>query len=188
MSAKHIDQLRTITLKNKLPVIAYGLRTDFRSNLFEGSRRLMEVADAIEEVKTTCYMCNKKAVFNLKHVDGVADCTGPAVQLGAEEKYFPTCFDCYRSSLIMAKQMPIGSHWLTAEGLDEKVSLPQSQEVEQSEAHTGKGKENESFDANKINSIRGGNIIAVEDDLQKLNLAPSTESSGLHSVFTPVSP
>ena len=47
----------------------------------------MEVADTIEEVKTTCHFCNKKAVFNLKHVNGLADCTGPAVQLGAEEKY-----------------------------------------------------------------------------------------------------
>lgn len=44
----------------------------------------MEVADTIEEIKTTCHYCNRKAVFNLKHVNGVADCTGPAVQLGKE--------------------------------------------------------------------------------------------------------
>lgn len=57
LSPMHIDQLRTITLEWKVPVIAYGLRTDFRTNLFPGSRRLMEVADTIEEVKTTCYFC-----------------------------------------------------------------------------------------------------------------------------------
>jgi thymidine kinase len=61
LSPKHIDQLRTISLLWKVPVIAYGLRTDFRSNLFPGSKRLMEVADTIEEVKTTCFFCNKKA-------------------------------------------------------------------------------------------------------------------------------
>jgi hypothetical protein len=64
----------------------------------------MEVADSIEEVKTTCNFCNNKAVFNLKHVNGKADCTGPAIQLGAEEKYFPTCFACYRRSLKDANQ------------------------------------------------------------------------------------
>lgn len=103
----HIDQLRLITVAWNVPVICYGLRTDFRSNLFPGSRRLLEVADSIEEVKTTCHFCNKKGVFNLKHVNGVADCSGPAVQLGAEEKYFPTCFSCYRRSLIEAGQSPV---------------------------------------------------------------------------------
>ena len=107
----HIDQLRLITTLWKVPVICFGLRTDFRANLFPGSRRLMELADSIEEVKTTCYFCNSQAVFNLKHVNGIADCTGPAVQLGAEEKYFPTCFDCYRSSLLDADQMPADAHW-----------------------------------------------------------------------------
>lgn len=111
LSPKHIDQLRMITLLWNVPVICYGLRTDFRANLFPGSRRLMEVADSIEEVKTTCHMCNRKAVFNLKHVDGVADCSGPAVQLGAEERYFPTCFECYRQSLLDAEQMPKDAMW-----------------------------------------------------------------------------
>jgi thymidine kinase len=99
-----IDQLRAITLLWRVPVICYGLRTDFRTNLFPGSKRLLEVADAIEEVKTTCQFCNSKAVFNLKHVNGKADCTGPAVQLGAEEKYYPACFGCYRKALKKAGQ------------------------------------------------------------------------------------
>ena len=62
--------------------------------------------DTIEEVKTTCQFCNKKAVLNLKHVDGHGDMNGPVVQLGAEEKYFPTCFVCYRNSLIESGQCP----------------------------------------------------------------------------------
>jgi thymidine kinase len=90
-------------------VICYGLRTDFRTNLFPGSRRLMEIADSIEEVKTTCQFCNKKAVMNLKHVNGVADTEGPAVQLGAEERYYPACFPCYRKSLNDAKQVAVST-------------------------------------------------------------------------------
>ena len=63
----HIDELREITRLWDVPVICYGLRTDFRTNLFPGSQRLLELADTIEEVKTTCYSCNRKAVFNLVH-------------------------------------------------------------------------------------------------------------------------
>lgn len=86
LDPSQIDQLRMATITFDCPVICYGLRTDFRTFLFPGSKRLMEVADSIEEVKTTCHFCNKKAVMNLKHVDGVADTQGPVVQLGSEEK------------------------------------------------------------------------------------------------------
>ena len=79
-------------------------RVYHRVNLFAGSKRLFELADTIEEVKTTCQYCNNKAILNLKHVNGLADCTGPPVQLGAEEKYFSTCFNCYRINLQEAKQ------------------------------------------------------------------------------------
>lgn len=99
LSAQIIDELRQITVDWDLPVICYGLRTDFKSNLFEGSRRLMEVSDSIEEVKVTCNYCNRKAIMNLKHVNGVAVNEGPSVELGAEEKYLPSCFKCYRIEL-----------------------------------------------------------------------------------------
>ena len=91
-----IDQLRAISIDLNIPVICYGLRADFRTNLFEGSRRLFEVADSLEEIKTTCAFCNRKAITNLKHVNGVATLAGPAVDLGAEEKYFPACYACYK--------------------------------------------------------------------------------------------
>ena len=94
-----IDQLREITLSKNIPVICYGLRTDFRTKLFEGSLRLMELADSIEEVKATCHFCERKSIMNLKHVNGIATLDGPTVQLGAEEKYYPTCFRCYSSQL-----------------------------------------------------------------------------------------
>ena len=99
LSAQFIDQLRELTLGKDIPVICYGLRTDFRSNLFDGARRLLEVADTIEEIKTTCTFCNKKAIMNLKHVNGLATIEGPSIDLGTEEKYYPTCYRCYRDQL-----------------------------------------------------------------------------------------
>jgi thymidine kinase len=95
LSTALVDQLRAITVERGVPVICYGLRTDFRRQLFEGSRRLLEVADAIEEIKTTCYFCNRKAVFNLKLVDGVPSLEGHSVELGGDERYLPACAGCY---------------------------------------------------------------------------------------------
>ncbi|SCA63376.1 Thymidine kinase [Chlamydiales bacterium SCGC AG-110-M15] len=105
LSATSINQLREISLKHNIPVICYGLRTDFRSHLFEGSKRLMEVADSIEEVKSTCFYCNRKAVMNLKYVNGVATVEGPVVDLGAEEKYHPTCYHCYDAQLTSIEDL-----------------------------------------------------------------------------------
>lgn len=95
LNRKVIEELRRIALECDIPILCYGLRTDFKSNLFEGSARLMELADSIEEVKATCHFCNKKSIMNLKHVNGLATSEGQTVDLGAEEKYFPTCYQCY---------------------------------------------------------------------------------------------
>jgi thymidine kinase len=101
-----IEQLRQITLDPGIPVICYGLRTDFRSRLFEGSKRLLELADSIEEIKNTCAFCNRKAVVNLKHIDGAPSDDGPTVDLGSEEKYLPACFACYQSQLAVTRSTP----------------------------------------------------------------------------------
>jgi thymidine kinase len=90
-----IEQLRHVASVQNVPVIGYGLRTDFRSRLFPGSQRMLELADSIEEVKTTCFHCNRKGVMNLKRVDGKATLLGPSVCLGAEELYTPVCFRHY---------------------------------------------------------------------------------------------
>lgn len=99
LSARIIEQFREITLEKDIPVICYGLRTDFRTKFFEGSSRLMELADSIEEVKTTCHYCQRKAIMNLKHVNGHATLDGPSIELGCEEKYFPVCYGCYKEQL-----------------------------------------------------------------------------------------
>ena len=99
LSSFLIEQIRDITLVMDVPAICYGLRTDFKSNLFEGSKRLMELADSLEEVKSTCYFCNKKSILNLKHVNGVATVDGPTIQLGTEELYYPACYKCYMEAV-----------------------------------------------------------------------------------------
>ncbi len=102
LSVGVIDQLRHVTIACNVPVICYGLRTNFRTELFEGAKRLLEVADAIEEVKTTCAFCNRKAVFNVKFVDGRATRRGPEIDLGTEEKYLPACCSCFEEKLSQA--------------------------------------------------------------------------------------
>lgn len=91
-----INQLHKVSFE--LPVICYGLRTDFRTNMFPAASRLMELSDNIEEIKTICAFCiNKKAKFNLKLVNNKPTLEGPVVELGCEEKYLPVCGKCYYS-------------------------------------------------------------------------------------------
>lgn len=99
LSSSVVEQLRDIACHLNIPVICYGLRGDFRTKLFEGAQRLMELADEISEVKTTCFFCNRKAVFNLKLINGEATLSGPVIDLGAEEKYLPACPKCYTAHL-----------------------------------------------------------------------------------------
>lgn len=106
LSASTIEGLREIATRRGIPVICYGLRTDFRTQLFEGARRLLELADSIEEIKTTCAFCNRKGIFNLKHRNGRATIEGPSIDLGAEEKYFPVCAACYRKQTAKARRVP----------------------------------------------------------------------------------
>lgn len=102
MAPEIIEQLRCISVDKGIPVICYGLRTDFQSRLFPGSMRLMELADSIEEVKATCHFCNRKSIMNIRHVNGVAVKDGPQVQVGAEEAYYPACYECYQDQLAKA--------------------------------------------------------------------------------------
>ena len=106
LSAAVIDQLRALTHGGP-PVICYGLRTDFRTHLFEGSRRLLELADSIEEVKVTCQFCNRKAIFNLRLQDGRAELDGPQIELGGNDRYAPACFGCYRARTGLFPTTPV---------------------------------------------------------------------------------
>lgn len=102
LSAVQVESLREWTRSLDVPVICYGLRTDFRSELFPGAKRLMELADSIEELKTTCAYCNRKATQNLKFLDGVATLEGPSQELGAEERFQAACYRHYQAQLALA--------------------------------------------------------------------------------------
>lgn len=104
LSPSVVDQLRRITIDPGLPVICYGLRTDFQTHLFPGSKRLLELADRIEEVKVTCQYCQSKATFNLRLQNGEAVVDGPQIQLGADEQYVPVCWRHYDERVSASKQ------------------------------------------------------------------------------------
>lgn len=90
-----IDHLRDVSRDRDVPVICYGLRTDFRTHLFPGSKRLLELADSIEEIKNTCHYCNRKSIFNMRMINGKGVLEGPQILLGAEETYLSVCSGCY---------------------------------------------------------------------------------------------
>ena len=95
LTEKQIDQLRAIVDEHSVPVMCFGLRTDFQTRLFPGSRRLMEVADTIQEIKTICD-CGAKATVNAR-VDGNGYIVteGAQVVLGGNDNYIAMCHKCY---------------------------------------------------------------------------------------------
>lgn len=100
LTEEHINQLRILT--KHFPIICYGLRTNYKTELFEGSKRLMEIADTIEEIKTTCHFCNKKAIINLKHCNGKIIKDGSnEIDIGSEEKYLSSCWRCWNSKELI---------------------------------------------------------------------------------------
>ena len=94
MTEKQIDQLRAIVNEQNVPVLCFGLRTDFLTRLFPGSRRLMELADCIEEIKTMCD-CGAKATVNARISDGYIVTEGAQVVLGGNDSYIAMCHRCY---------------------------------------------------------------------------------------------
>ncbi len=106
LSPSIIEDLRRITWDPGVPVICYGVRTDFKTRLFPGAQRLMELADRIEEVKVTCQYCAKKAICNLRLSDGAPTIDGPQIQLGADEQYVPGATTTKRpATLKRARQL-----------------------------------------------------------------------------------
>ena len=95
LTEKQIDQLRSIVDEHNIPVMCFGLRTDFQTRLFPGSRRLMEVADTIQEIKTICD-CGAKATVNAR-IDGNGHIVteGAQVVLGGNDSYIAMCHKCY---------------------------------------------------------------------------------------------
>ena len=95
-SPEQIDQLRRIVDEQNIPVLCFGLRTDFQTKLFPGSRRLFELADSITEIKTICD-CGRKATTNARiSPDGYVITEGDQVFLGGNDSYIAMCHKCYQ--------------------------------------------------------------------------------------------
>ncbi|MDO5517204.1 MAG: thymidine kinase [Clostridium sp.] len=96
MKAFQIDQLFEISVKMNIPIICYGLRTDFKLNGFEGSTRLLLLAHSIEEMKTIC-ACGKKAIFNGRKINGKFVFEGDQIAIDEENdvQYESLCGECY---------------------------------------------------------------------------------------------
>ena len=95
---EQVDQLRRIVDLYDIPVMCFGLRTDFLTNLFPGSRRLFEVADSITEIKTIC-SCGDKAIVNARiDGDGNVVTTGSQILIGGNDSYIAMCHKCWKKA------------------------------------------------------------------------------------------
>ena len=96
LSETQVDQLAQLVDDYGVNVMCYGLRTDFQSHLFEGSRRLFEVADTIDEIKSTC-TCGRKTIINAR-IDSKGNVVldGEQVEIGGDDKYMAMCRRCWR--------------------------------------------------------------------------------------------
>lgn len=102
LTAQQVERFSDIVDYGGVPVICYGLRTDFTSVLFPGSMRLMELADKIEEIPTVCW-CGKRAHFNARIADGRIVREGEQVFIGANESYISLCRKHFKEGILEQK-------------------------------------------------------------------------------------
>lgn len=95
LTKEQVDQLAAVVDKFDISIMCYGLRTDFQTNLFEGSKRLFEVADTLIEIKSSCE-CDGKTIFNAR-IDGKGDVIvdGEQIEVGGDDRYISMCRKCY---------------------------------------------------------------------------------------------
>ena len=99
LTEEQVEQLRAIVDDMGINVMCYGLRTDFQTHLFKGSKRLLELADDISELKISC-SCGRKAIFNARfNENGELVTSGEQILIGGEDKYKPMCSKCYRKEV-----------------------------------------------------------------------------------------
>ncbi len=100
LSAEQVDQLAAVVDEYGINVVCYGLRTDFRTHLFEGSKRLLEIADTIDEIKSTC-TCGRKTIVNAR-VNSLGEIIteGEVVEIGGNDRYIAVCRKCWRNKRV----------------------------------------------------------------------------------------
>ncbi|MCR5237677.1 MAG: thymidine kinase [Lachnospiraceae bacterium] len=106
LTKEQVESFSDIVDYAGVPVICYGLRTDFSSSLFPGSLRLMELADKIEEIPTVCW-CGKRAHFNARISDGRIVREGEQVFIGANESYISLCRRHFKEGILQAGDDPV---------------------------------------------------------------------------------
>ena len=96
---EQIDQLRIIVDEDDIPVLCFGLRTDFQTHFFPGAQRLMELSDSITEIKTVC-ACGRKATVNAR-IDGNGNIVteGSQILLGGNDSYIAMCHKCWKEKI-----------------------------------------------------------------------------------------
>lgn len=97
LTARQVNQLMDIVIDLDIPVMCYGLRTDFKGNSFPGARRLLDIAHELTEIKTICD-CGKKAMFNVRLINGKVQTEGESVAIDGEGEvtYTVACAKCFR--------------------------------------------------------------------------------------------
>lgn len=101
---EQIDQLRTIVDDEDLPVLCFGLRTDFLTHFFPGAMRLMELADSLTEIKTVC-ACGRKATVNARiDENGKVITEGGQILLGGNDSYVAMCHKCWKNKIRAQEQ------------------------------------------------------------------------------------
>ena len=99
LSAHQVDELSDLVDYAGIDVICYGLRTDFQTHLFEGSKRLFEIADEFEGIESQCD-CGRENMFNARiSSDGSVTIKGEQIEVGAEERYRAMCRKCYKNAI-----------------------------------------------------------------------------------------
>ena len=100
-TTEQVNQLKQLT--REVSVLCYGLLNDFRCQLFEGSKRLVELADSLQEIKSVC-RCGRKSTVNARFVNGKCVKDGPQVLIGGDECYESMCYWCWQKELKKAQQ------------------------------------------------------------------------------------
>ena len=96
LTEQQVDQLKQIAEERNIPIYCYGLRTDFKTKLFEGSKRLFELCSKAIELESIC-ACGKPAVINARFTkDGKIVSKGAQIELGGDERYKPLCYSCWK--------------------------------------------------------------------------------------------
>ena len=96
LTTSQVNDLKEIT--KFIPVLCYGLLTNFKTELFEGSKRLVELADSLMEIKSVC-KCGRKATINARKIDGKIVRSGDEIAIGGDENYEGMCYWCYKKEI-----------------------------------------------------------------------------------------